>query len=172
MTGRLDVETRFWAYANRGPADACWEWTGARHERGYGVLTVRNGPRHKKLLKAHRISWQMANGRPPRLPILHSCDNPPCVNPAHLREGTIQQNHDDAVARGRTLPGERNGRARLTAKQVAAIRADPASSLTLAPRYGVAASTIRYARRRETWMNSPPALAASESLKDTKENPS
>ncbi|MEU3432348.1 HNH endonuclease signature motif containing protein [Streptomyces sp. NPDC006863] len=71
----------------------CWLWTGPRDRKGYG----RWG---KKL--AHRHSWQEANGPIPEgMWILHHCDNPPCVNPAHLYPGTVVENVRDAVIRGR-----------------------------------------------------------------------
>lgn len=85
----------------RGP-DECWEWRGATG-RGYGV--IRDDGRVKK---AHRIALEIALGRPigPGLYVCHTCDNRPCCNPAHLYEGTAQDNSDDAVVRGRVRRGD------------------------------------------------------------------
>ena len=94
----IPAPSRFWAKVDiRGPNE-CWEWTGSRHEKGYGHFWENN-----KITRAHRKSWEMVNGRqvPRRKQILHSCDNPPCVNPAHLLHGTPAENARDWVERGR-----------------------------------------------------------------------
>jgi len=92
----------FWDFVNReGPVPAhrpglgpCWVWTGIQDPQGYGRL---GGHR-----LAHRQSWEMANGTiEGGLWVLHHCDNPPCVNPAHLYLGTVKENVRDAVERGR-----------------------------------------------------------------------
>jgi hypothetical protein len=86
---------RFWARVRKGPE--CWEFAGPTR-KGYGQLGVGSG-RH---ISAHRISWELANGPiPDGMQVLHTCDNPPCVNPAHLFLGTHQDNMDDMVAKGR-----------------------------------------------------------------------
>lgn len=73
--------------------NGCWTWTGTRDRQGYG--------RWKRWL-AHRFSWARSNGPIPEgLWVLHHCDNPPCVNPAHLYLGTVVENVHDAVDRGR-----------------------------------------------------------------------
>lgn len=49
-----------------------------------------------KTVRAHRASWILHNGSiPPGLHVLHSCDNPPCVNPEHLFLGTDKDNAQD-----------------------------------------------------------------------------
>lgn len=81
----------------------------------------------------------------------HSCDWPPCCNPAHISPGTPAQNSGDMVVRGRSKTGERHWNARLTAEDVAAIRASTASSTVIAPRYGVTARYIRKVRSGTRW---------------------
>ena len=85
----------FWLQVKK--TDGCWLWTGTRHRQGYGLLTVGGRP-----LKAHRASFLLANGYlMTDMKVLHTCDNPPCVNPAHLRLGTQADNVADMVAKGR-----------------------------------------------------------------------
>lgn len=81
--------------------NSCWEWTGPKDKDGYGMLAViENGRRVTR--RAHRLSFREWSGNlPPQLFVLHSCDNPSCVNPDHLRLGTPQDNANDKMARGR-----------------------------------------------------------------------
>ena len=88
---------RYWSKV-RVRESGCWEWVGARSTAGYGQLRV-NG----KALLAHRMAAEVEYGPPNGLYCLHSCDNPPCVNPQHLRWGTPKDNMWDVVQRGRKL---------------------------------------------------------------------
>jgi len=72
------------------------------------------------------MAWTVCRGEiPPGLHVLHRCDNPPCVNPAHLFLGTAYDNNRDRAAKGRSAPlrGEKNGQAKLTEEGVVLIRA-------------------------------------------------
>lgn len=94
-------QERFEAKVRDGEPDACWNWTGETQNKGYGVFRTYANGRAKKHL-AHR--WALrASGVDLRddQVVLHSCDNPPCVNPAHLRAGTQRDNVLDAKAKGR-----------------------------------------------------------------------
>lgn len=92
----------FWAQVEKTHEYGCWVWKGKRNPKGYG----RWGKHY-----THRYSWSLANGAIPQgLWILHHCDNPPCVNPAHLYLGTVVENARDAVARGRVHRPERTQR--------------------------------------------------------------
>jgi hypothetical protein len=150
--------SRFW---DRVPAsDGCWEWQGTRATDGYGVFW--DGTRQ---VRAHRYSWELHNGPiPPGLNVCHHCDNPPCVNPAHLFVGTHADNVADKMSKGRHRSGkpdqwgERNPAARLTAAQVAEIKALALAGYTtmeLAPRYGVTFSNIAMILRGLTWAGVP-----------------
>ncbi len=89
--------------AKRG--EGCWEWTGARMPRGYGIFRM-SQPRRNVL--AHRFAWERAFGPIPLgHDVCHSCDNPPCVRPEHLFIGTRKANMADMVAKGRSVSGER-----------------------------------------------------------------
>lgn len=79
--------------------DGCWEWMGARTPLGYGQLSAGHG---RPPLYAHRIAYELRHGPiPSRRFICHRCDNPPCVNPAHLFLGDARANHADMTAKGR-----------------------------------------------------------------------
>lgn len=93
--------------------------------------------------------------RPEGLESLHSCDNPPCVNPAHLRWGTHAENMAEAAARGRMARGSKNGQAKLSEAQVYAIRSDRRSGSAIGREYGVAARTVSQIKRRKAWAHLP-----------------
>ena len=109
-----------------GP-NGCWEFQGSRSPKGYG--RIRRGPANEAMLIAHRAMWEIVFGQIPKgLCVLHSCDNPPCANPAHLFLGTTLDNNADRDAKGRTARGERVGNAKLTREKAKAIRADEQST--------------------------------------------
>jgi len=80
------------------PADveACWIWLGARAKSGYGVIRVGG-----KTLTAHRMSLSIQGVDIAGVSVLHSCDNPQCVNPLHLRTGNTRDNNADIMDRKR-----------------------------------------------------------------------
>lgn len=130
---------------------ACWPWTGARNRDGYGRLWFKDGDE-----QAHRAAYIVAHGYiPVRMCVMHSCDNPPCCNPAHLSIGTKYDNAQDMVQKGRHSHGERNWSARLTKDQVFAIRvlfaAGEATRYELARRFQVSHRQICYIIKGRSW---------------------
>lgn len=103
-----------------GTAGSCWEWTGTVNPKGYGLLSVAG-----RYLMTHRVSYALHCGVDPgQLRVLHRCDNPPCVNPAHLFLGTPKDNTQDMLSKGRGVApvNERNGRTTISTQQVEEIR--------------------------------------------------
>jgi DNA-binding Xre family transcriptional regulator len=113
-TQKVD-EQRFWSKVDR--SGDCWLWTGARRPLGYGALKVDG-----HVLHAHRVAYELVYGEiPAELVVLHTCDNPPCVNPAHLRLGTRSDNTRDMYAKGR-YGGRKRGTRQLEAAQPVRVR--------------------------------------------------
>lgn len=141
---------RFWAKVNKDTPNGCWVWTGGTTPDGYGNFRV-NGVYHR----AHRFSYAVHIGPiPDGMYVCHTCDNPACVNPAHLWLGTNDDNMADMARKGRaqTRTGEESHWAKLTEDDVRAIRADRTSSQReIAARYGVHRSLISMIRSRKRW---------------------
>lgn len=150
----IEPSVRFWKYVAVDSPDKCWPWTGAHHDFGYGVM--HDGTR---LVGAHRFSWQIHNGPiPDGMWVCHHCDNPPCVNPAHLFLGTTQDNTQDMINKGRynhvSQPGESNPFSKLTDMEVRQIRQDFAggtSAKELAKKYNVTSVNIYNIVKRKGW---------------------
>lgn len=141
----------FWSRVDKadGP-NACWLYGGPGFYKGYGVFPFDN-----KIYHAHRLSYILTHGDIAKdLVVRHSCDNPPCVNPAHLSLGTRADNSADMVKRGRSSFGERRPLAKLTEDQVCAIRklkAEGKNSFEIAPAFGIAPGTVRNVANRHSW---------------------
>ncbi len=88
---------RFWSKVQRAGDDECWYWR-AGIVKGYGQFWIA-GKNHY----AHRVSYLLTHGWMPET-VRHSCDNPPCCNPAHLIAGTQADNMRDKHDRGRAYP--------------------------------------------------------------------
>lgn len=146
------LEERFWQSVSPCPNTGCWFWTGAVW-KNYGVIYGED-----KYWVATHVSLRL-HGRPaPEGAICcHHCDIRLCVNPDHLYWGTQSDNVQDSYDRQRRISplkgrgGERNTNVKLTEAEVRDILASPLKSPALANQYGVAHSTIRRIRRRETW---------------------
>lgn len=151
------VIERFWKYVDKKSDVECWEWLAGKITRGYGNIRAKN-----KMYLAHRVSWVLHNGEIAEgLCVCHKCDNPGCVNPAHLFLGTHKKNMRDMVAKCRSgkKSGECNGKHKLNEKEVIEIRAKYMPykyTLTmLAKEYGVHTSAIYGIVKYITWKHVP-----------------
>jgi Helix-turn-helix len=129
--------TDFWMKVDRRGDDECWSWTGYR-EDGYGQYFFGG-----RMVGAHELALTFKTGerRLPRLDTCHSCGNPPCCNPRHLRFDTRKSNSEDTVRMGRNNPFPR----RLddaTVRLIRERRQAGAAQDDLAAQYGVSASYV------------------------------
>jgi hypothetical protein len=101
----ISIEERFWTKVVKGDEDACWEWLGYKDYRGYGSLWDNSLGRN---IFAHRVAYFIKHGKYPDNYACHTCDNPPCVNPNHIFDGTPFDNTMDMMAKGRQVNQYRN----------------------------------------------------------------
>lgn len=89
---------RFMKYVFRDPKLInCWLWTGGKNKQGYGKFSM-----NSKFIVASRASYILFKGPIGEGKLIcHTCDNPPCVNPEHLWEGSASENQLDSVKKGR-----------------------------------------------------------------------
>lgn len=158
----ISLEQRFWARVNmNGPIPShvpelgkCWVWTGT-FNGARGVLYI---DKTHRIWRAYRVAVLLATGSSPALSVLHKCDNPACVRLDHLFLGTQKDNIRDMIAKGRRRAydrhGERNPRAKLTAAQVADIKARRARGETLASiaaLFGIGPSQVHRIANGKSW---------------------
>lgn len=137
--------------SNSPECQECMVWPFGTYPNGYGKLTI-----HQIKYQVHRISYIITRGSIPEgLRILHSCDNPPCFNPLHLRVGTAKDNTQDAITKGRMHCGERSGPSKCTDEGVRLIRDSNLSLEELSVRLSLTVRNIRRIRSRDTWKHLP-----------------
>lgn len=156
---------RFWSKVEKlGTEAGCWIWTKSGK---YGRLYAQ-----RQRLKVHRISWMIHRGADPGIMLVcHHCDTPSCVNPEHLFVGTVADNNDDKMKKGRHVSisgdlhpnrmrpermprGSANSNAKLTDAKVIDIRIRNAAGVSqrqLALGHGVSQMTISRVITRRTW---------------------
>jgi hypothetical protein len=154
------IYDRFWSKVSK--TDGCWTWTPTAGRGGYGRFWL-----NRRNVAAHHVAFWLEHDYWPSPICLHICDNPSCVRPDHLREGTTADNVADRCAKGRSAighrngghmfppRGEKNGRAKLTTDQVSAIRAMPGRYADIASLYGVCRSTVSHIKNRRNWRVAP-----------------
>lgn len=148
-----------------GGPEACWPWTARQDDQGYGMTKI-NGRqwRAARWVLTQKLGRELTADEVTR----HTCDNPPCVNPAHLIVGSPADNIADMIGRGRHVHGDQhwtrrdntkllgamNPASKLTADDVRAIRAqyaEGATQVALAERFGITQAYISQIVRRRSW---------------------
>lgn len=141
---------------NAAPEEGCWEWARTRNSYGYGTLTVGG-----RTIFAHRLAYELSGGElHPRQHVLHSCDNPACINPAHLSAGGRSANMQDASRKGRLRTprvskyGAENPASKLDEVTVRSIRRLLAKGWTqaeIAARHSISQSQVSNIARGRHW---------------------
>ncbi len=172
----MSERDKFLANVSTEPNTGCWLWLGAVDNNGYARMN-----RGRATVRAHRVSWELANGPVPRgegyhgTCVLHRCDNGNigCVNPDHLFLGTQRGNIADRHAKGRTSRGtkhaascvgrptenlkrgEANGNAKLTRSIVDHIRilasTGVVTNVAIARAFGLSKTHVGKIIKREWW---------------------
>lgn len=144
---RLDKETPY------GPNGDCWQWKG-KLDKGYGVISYES-----RMQQAHRISWKIHNKQdiPEGLIVMHSCDMPDCVNPAHLSTGTKFENNEDKRLKGRQTKGQDSASTPLTNEDVIWIRENykDYKYKDLAAKFNIGKCAIANIVNNRTWTHLP-----------------
>jgi hypothetical protein len=97
QTFREELGDKYWPLVDKSDLGGCWPWLGSRSKLNYGMLFLDG-----RLMRVHRIGYEIANGPiPAGMHCCHRCDNPPCVNPAHLFLGSRKDNMADMARKGR-----------------------------------------------------------------------
>jgi len=147
------LEERFWRNTRKGGAGECWLYGQGR--AWYKNITT--GGKGSPTVAAHTYSYRLHHGPIPKgLFVMHRCDTPACVNPAHLVLGTPLQNTQDMIAKGRKITvapkGAGNGKAKLTVEKVRFIRSRPdVGHAALGRELGLSPNAIRGVRIGRTW---------------------
>lgn len=156
------VEFHGWDVDNSG----CWSFRGSKR-KGYGRVSDRG-----RSVVATRVVWEHVHQQPlpPGQVVMHTCDNPPCVNPQHLVAGTPKENAVDMISKGRFTPprGIRNGSSKLKEPEVIAIRSqydEGRKRSEIAEEFGVSLPLVYAIGARTRWRHLEEGMEYDENYK-------
>lgn len=157
MRRTLSLQERFERFVPDRDPGKCWEWLGSRDHHGYG--RINRGRVGEGIMRAHQAAWEIYRGPIPEGKlVVRWCSSPTCSNPAHHFLGTQADAARAAEKRGvpNRARGDRNGKTRITDRQVRAIRrvyeSGRISQQEIAARLNVSKSVVQgivSGRRRE-----------------------
>ncbi len=146
----MSDKERFDAKTERDPKTGCLEWTGALDQDGYGVFWIDG-----KTQRSHRAAWELEHGPlTDGTVLLHTCDNPKCVNVKHLSIGSQSENLIDMKEKGRAAKGSENANTKLSESDIPTIRRLAKMGFTptkIATRFEVDAAAIKDVLTGRTW---------------------
>lgn len=147
------ISEKFWSKVDVTVDSKCWVWKNSKDKWGYGKFGV-----DRKIVRAPRVAFFLRNGRWPNH-ACHRCDNPSCVNPAHIYDGNPKTNAEDREKRFShkrpSVCGEKSGRSILTENQVLRIRREYKETgigmIALSKKYGCSLTNIQHITARKSW---------------------
>ena len=149
------LRDRFLVKAQASRDTGCWIWIGSLTRGGYGQIRVKKDGRWT-MARAHRISWELYNGRIPKnSQVLHICDNPICVNPSHLFLGTTQDNTLDKMKKGRHGWGIH---AKINPQIARQIRQATGTNQEIARTFDISPTEVSYIKHFRRWKESAGGL--------------
>jgi len=146
----------------------CWIWTGCKSIRGYGTF---NNTVVGKIVRAHRFSYELFYGIiPNNLIICHDCDNPPCVNPNHLKTATPKINMEDCKNRNRNVKGSALWSAKLNEEDVediifGALNQIYTSAKQVTSIYNISRTELCYLFSKKAWVHITDRFSKDELIK-------
>lgn len=149
-------EEKLWPRVDKSNGEnSCWNWLGSKTKAGYAHMSHGKN----KTVGVHRVAFFLHNGYWPDV-VMHSCDNPSCCNPSHLKGGTQKENIADMFKKGRqskTLShlnrkrGSKNPASKLNEDDVKRILSSSLSQRKLAVLFGVSRRCIAFIQQGKTW---------------------
>jgi DNA-binding CsgD family transcriptional regulator len=157
---------RFMDKVSPEPMSGCWLWTGSVNRAGYGMFHVRHDAARNRshAALAHRVSFEVFKGQElGQLQALHHCDNPACVNPAHLFAGRPADNVADMDGKGRRvnrpMRGSRHANSKVTETdvlQMFALRLQGLTQQQIGNRFGISQVQVGNILRKNQWKQVQP----------------
>lgn len=142
---------RFWNGIDIIGKNECWNWKKSVDKFGYGKVKISG-----KMYLCHRLafsSFYEIDYPDSSVNIMHSCDNPKCCNPFHLRQGTLKENMQDMIRKGRQSKNSKPNR-HMTKESAECLRKEflnGSSKLSLSRKYNISPQTVRQIIKNEIW---------------------